>query len=134
MVAEHKGNDDVAPMFKEVKRIAGKVPTTLVSGKAANFHHACKDQYRAKNFRHKEAKHVNDATFDGRYHNDQMESFNGNTLWYREKVIRGLKEDSAIITGLKLYHNFVIPISDWMGRRPGRPRASPLRVRTSGLR
>ncbi len=39
-----------------------------------------------------------------------MESFNGNTLRYREKVTRGLKkEDSAIVAGLRLYHNYVRP-------------------------
>ena len=39
---------------------------------------------------------------------NQMESFNGNTVRHREKVVRGLKkEDSAILTGLRLYHNHV---------------------------
>ena len=42
--------------------------------------------------------------------NNQMESFNGNTVQHREKVIRNLKEDdSAILTGLRLYHNHVRP-------------------------
>ena len=42
--------------------------------------------------------------------NNQMESFNGNTVRHREKVVRGLKkEDSAILTGLRLYHNHVRP-------------------------
>ena len=37
-----------------------------------------------------------------------MESFNGNTVRLREVAARGLKsEESAIITGLRLYHNFV---------------------------
>lgn len=110
MVAEHKGNDDVAPMFKEAKRIAGKVPATTISDGAANFHHAWKDQYRAKNFLHKETEHINEVAFDGIHHNNQMESFNGATLRHREKVCRGIKrEDSAIIAGLRLYHNFVRP-------------------------
>ena len=39
-----------------------------------------------------------------------MESFNGNTIRHREKVVRGLKrDDSAIISGLQIYHNFVRP-------------------------
>ena len=39
-----------------------------------------------------------------------MESFNGATIRHREKVVRGLKrEDSAILTGLRLYHNYVRP-------------------------
>ena len=42
--------------------------------------------------------------------NSQMESFNGNTIRHREKVIRGLKkDDSVILTGLRLYHNHVRP-------------------------
>ena len=40
MVSEHKGNDDVAPVFKAAKKLAKEVPETLISDKAANFHHA----------------------------------------------------------------------------------------------
>ena len=110
MVAEHKGTDDVRPMFKQAKKVAGKIPTTLISDKAANFHEAWKEQYRAKNFLHKDTRHVNEVAFDGIHHNNQMESFNGATLRHREKVTRGLKRgDSGIITGLRLYHNFVRP-------------------------
>ena len=47
---------------------------------------------------------------DGDINNNQMESFNGNTLRFREKVTRGLKkDDSAILSGLKVYHNHVRP-------------------------
>ncbi len=42
MVSEHKGNDDVSPMFKDAKKKAGKVPTALISDGAVNFHHAWK--------------------------------------------------------------------------------------------
>jgi transposase-like protein len=110
MVAEHKGNDDVAPMFAKAKHIAGKVPRTLVSDAAANFHHAWEQQYMAKNFTQKQTTHINQVMFDGEHHNNQMESFNGNTVRHREKVVRGLKkEDSAILSGIQLYHNFVRP-------------------------
>ena len=68
MVAEHKGNDDVAPMFAKTKKVAGKVPTTLISDKAANFHHAWEQQYRAKNFLHKDTWHINEIAFDGIHH------------------------------------------------------------------
>ena len=110
MVAEHKGNDDVAPMFTKAKQVAGKVPETLVSDGASNFHNAWRKQYAPRNFLHKNTEHINQVEFDGEHHNNQMESFNGNTIRQREKVIRGLKrEDSAILTGLQLYHNFVRP-------------------------
>ena len=42
MVAEHKGNDDMAPMFRNAKKLAGKVPEMLASDGAANFGHARK--------------------------------------------------------------------------------------------
>ncbi len=110
MVAEHKGTDDVAPMFKEAKKIAGKIPTTLISDKAANFHEAWEQQYKARNFLWKDTWHINDVAFDGIHHNNQMESFNGNTLRLREKVFRGLKkDDSGLIDGLRIYHNFMRP-------------------------
>ncbi len=109
MVAEHKGNDDVAPMFKGAKRLAKKVPETLISDKAANFHHAWKEQYKAKNFLHKETEHINEVAFDGIHHNNQMESFNGNTVRLREDAVRGLKrKDSAIISGLRLYRGWCV--------------------------
>ena len=44
----------------------------------------------------------------GDVNNNQMESFNGNTIRHREKVTRSLKKEySAILTGLQLYHNYV---------------------------
>ena len=46
----------------------------------------------------------------GDTNNSQMESFNGNAVRHREKVIRSLKrDDSAILAGLRLYHNHVRP-------------------------
>ena len=46
----------------------------------------------------------------GDANNSQMESFNGNAARHREKVIRGLdKDNTAILAGLRLYHNHVRP-------------------------
>ena len=119
MVATHKGNDDVSPMFKDAKKKAGKIPTTLISDGAANFHHAWKNQYRAKNFLHKETEHHRHVHFKGDMNNNQMEAFNGATIRHREKVVRGLKkEDSAILTGLRLYHNYVRPHQGLDGDTP----------------
>lgn len=36
-VAKHKGTDDVRPMFKQAKKVAGKVPSRFVSDGAPNF-------------------------------------------------------------------------------------------------
>ena len=110
MVAEHKGNGDVEPMFKKAKDLAGKVPSRLVSDGAANFAYAHRKQFAPKNPGDKESVHERHIHMDGDMNNNQMESFNGNTVRQREKVTRGLKrEDSATITGLMLYYNNVRP-------------------------
>ena len=108
MVRERKGTSDAKRLFEEARDIGGKVPTWLVSDGADNFHAAWKDLYRAKNFLHKETVHENHIHMAGDLNTNQMESFNGNTVRLREVATRGLKsEESAIITGLRLYHNFV---------------------------
>ena len=110
MVAERKGNDDVTPIFKQAKRIAGKVPEQLVSDGAANFGHAHRKQYAAKNYLHKDSEHIRHIHLTGDMNNNQMESFNGNTIRLREGVTRGLKkDDSAILSGLHIYHNHIRP-------------------------
>ena len=110
MVSGHKGNDNVALMFAKAKAVAGKVSEKLISDGAANFGHAHKKQYAAKNFLHKDSEHVKHIHMAGYTNSNQMESFNGNTVRHREKVVRGLKtDDSAILTGLRIYHNHVRP-------------------------
>jgi len=119
MVSEHKGNDGVSPMFREAKKRAGKVPSTLISDGASNFHHAWKNQYRAKNFLHKDTEHHRHIHIAGYMNNNQMESFNGNTLRAREKAMRGIKrDDSAILKGMQIHHNFIRPHQGMDGDTP----------------
>lgn len=119
MVATHKGNDDVAPMFAAAKKRAGKVPSVLVSDGASNFHHAWKRQYRPKNFLHKDSEHHRHIHMAGDMNNNQMESFNGNTLRHREKVVRGVKKpDSIVLKGLRIHHNFIRPHQGLDGDTP----------------
>ncbi len=119
MVSEHKGNDDVSPMFKQAKCTANKVPSTLISDGAANFHHAWKEQYKAKNFLHKDTEHVRHIHLAGDMNNNQMESFNGNTMRLRESATRGIKkDDSVIFKGMQIHHNFVRPHQSLDGDTP----------------
>lgn len=119
-VATHKGTDDVRPMFKKARQITGKVPAKLISDGASNFAEAHHDMYAPKNFLWKDSVHESHIRISGDVHNNQMESFNGNTIRMREKVIRGLKkEDSAILSGLQIYHNHVRPHLGLNGDTPG---------------
>ena len=119
MVADHKGNDDVAPMFAKAKKVAGKVPEILVSDGASNFHNAWKKQFKPKNFLHKKTEHRKHIHMAGDTNNNQMESFNGNTLRAREKVARSVKsDDSVIIPGVRIHHNFIRPHQSMKGDTP----------------
>lgn len=67
-------------------------------------------EYKPKNFLHKKTEHVNEIALDGIYHNNRMESFDGNTLRYRESTTRGIKDDdTSIMSGLQVYHNYIRP-------------------------
>ena len=63
MVAEHKGNDDVEPLFRIAKRLADKVPKTLVSDGVTNFGYAYRKQCAAKNLLHKDASTSGTSTW-----------------------------------------------------------------------
>jgi hypothetical protein len=63
-------------------------------------------------------EHIKDISFGGRVHNNKMERFNGE-IRDREKVTRNLKkEDSPILTGLQIYHNYVRPHMALDGKTP----------------
>ena len=110
MVSDHKGNDDVTPMFKNARKTTGKVPSVLTSDGAANFHHAWKQQYRVKNFLHKDTEHHRHIHMAGDMNNNQMEAFNGNTVRLREHPMRGIKKsDSPIFKGMQIHHNYIRP-------------------------
>ena len=63
VVAEHKDNDGVEPLFRIAKRLAGKVPKTLVSDEGTNFGSAYRKQCAAKNLLHKDANTSGTSTW-----------------------------------------------------------------------
>lgn len=108
MIAANKGTDDVKLLYEQARKIVGKVPGTLVSDGAANFARAHHKLYEAKSNDDKKPIHVSHVHLDGDPNNNQMESFNSHSIRAREKVTRRIKkDDSGIISGMRLYHNHV---------------------------
>ncbi|HME18143.1 MAG TPA: hypothetical protein VKF15_00205 [Nitrososphaerales archaeon] len=61
---------------------------------------------------------MKDVRLSGTIHSNKMERQNGKVR-DREKVIRGLKrEDSPVIRGFQLYHNFFRPHMRLNGKTP----------------
>lgn len=116
-VADKKFTADITPMFREGKQVAGKAPSVVITDGAPNFNSAIRHAYYRE---HKALaiRHVRDIRFNGQVHNNKMERMNGE-LRDREKVVRGVKrEDSPLLTGLQIYHNYVRPHMGLKGKTP----------------
>lgn len=105
-VSEHKNTDDVRPMFKDSVKIAGKKPKVLISDGAKNFSQAHTKEWYSR-YKKDQSVHIRHITLRGDHNNNKMERLNGE-LRDREKVMRGLKkDDSPIIAGMQIFHNYV---------------------------
>lgn len=103
-VADKKYVSNIRPMFKEANRTAGKTPLVIISDGASNFAMAINDEYSDPATK---PIHLRDIAFDGKIHNNKMERMNGE-LRDREKVMRSLKkEDTPILKGMQIFHNFI---------------------------
>jgi transposase-like protein len=116
-VADSKFTADITPLFRNGKTIASKVPSVIITDGAPNFNSAIRSAYWREN-RALGIRHVQDIRFNGQIHNNKMERMNGE-IRDREKVVRGVKkENSPLLTGLQIYHNYVRPHMGLEGKTP----------------
>ena len=116
-VADTKYTADVAPLFREGKRVANKAPSTLITDGAFNFSSA----YEKAFWREKKAlaiQHVRHVRMSGDKNNNRMERLNGE-IRDREKVMRNLKtENTPILSGYQIFHNYMRPHMALDGKTP----------------
>jgi len=112
-----EATDYASNLFSQGKRIAGKIPLTLITDGLHAYHLAWKRELYT--FRRPQAKHIEHATWRGQANdNRKMERLNGE-IRDREKVMRGLKKpDTPIISGYQIYHNYMRPHEALNGRTP----------------
>jgi putative transposase len=115
-VADTKYTEDVRPMFKDAKEIAGKKPETIISDGAMNFHQAYMKEYRTNIA--PVTKHIRHIHLEGDHNNNKMERLNGE-IRDREKVMRGVKKmDTPILTGYQIFHNYFREHEGLNGKTP----------------
>lgn len=115
-VADTKYTEDVRPLFKAAKELAGKKPNTIISDGAQNFHLAYLKEYRT--MATPRTKHIRHIHIQGDHNNNKTERLNGE-LRDREKVMRGVKKmDTSILTGYQLYHNYFREHEGLNGKTP----------------
>jgi transposase-like protein len=110
-VAETKDKHDAKHLFLMAKKLMEKQPKTLITDGLHTYHVASKEAFP-------DAKHVRHITLRGDHNNNKMERMNGE-IRDREKTMRGLKvNETAILTGYQLFHNYIRPHSSLDGKTP----------------
>jgi transposase-like protein len=116
-VSDSKYTADITPLFKEGRKVTGKAPTTIITDGAFNFDSAFRKAFWREN-KALAIQHIRHVRMQGDKNNNRMERLNGE-IRDREKVMRSLKKaDSPIISGYRIYHNYVRPHMALDGQTP----------------
>lgn len=117
-VADTKYTADITPLFREGKKTIGKAPTRLITDGAFNFNSAFRHAFWRENKR-PAIQHIRHVRMSGDQNNNKMERFNGEVR-DREKVMRSLKkDDTPILAGYQIFHNYIRPHMGLKGKTPG---------------
>jgi len=115
-VAETKDKHDARNLLRMSKEVCGKKPKTFITDGLKSYHTAFKKEFLSSE--NSDTKHVNEIMLKGAVHNNKMERMNGE-IRDREKTMRGLKiNNTAILQGMQLYHNFIRPHMALDGKTP----------------
>jgi transposase-like protein len=116
-VAESKFKHDARMLFEMGKKATGTKPKTLITDGLPAYHDAYKKAFWTQK-KETRTEHINAIKLNGDMNNNKMERFNGEVR-DREKTIRGLKKnDTTMLSGYQLYHNFVRPHMALDGKTP----------------
>lgn len=115
-VAATKEGHDARGLFHEAKIVAGKRPNTIITDGLGSYNEAYNTEFfTLKNPR---TKHINAIKLSGDMNNNKMERMNGE-IRDREKVMRGLKkDDTPILQGMQIFHNYLRPHEALKGKTP----------------
>jgi hypothetical protein len=90
---------------------------TLITDGLPAYHDAYKKEFWTLR-KDTRTEHVNAIKLSGNMNNNKMERFNGEVR-DREKVIRGLKKnDTPVLTGYQIFHNFIREHEGLDGKTP----------------
>lgn len=116
MVSDNKFKDDIQQLLKDGKELARKKPSVFITDGAHNFHRAYKKEFWT--LKDPRTVHVQHIHFKNDMNNNKMERMNGE-IRDREKVMRSLKrQDTPIVEGYRIYHNYFRPHLALNGKTP----------------
>jgi len=107
-VADSKFSHDAQNLLAMGKQVTKKTPSVFVTDGLPAYNDTFKQEFAPKNFLHKPSKHIRDIHFKHQLSNNNIQERLNGEFRDREKVFRGIKKaDGSIITGIKLYHNYI---------------------------
>lgn len=116
-VAQTKDTHDARGLLQAGQDAMGKKPHVLITDGLQSYSDAYKELWYTHN-RATQTRHIRHITIQGDRNNNKMERLNGE-IRDREKVMRGLKnEDTPILKGYQIYHNYLRPHEGLDGKTP----------------
>jgi transposase-like protein/transcription elongation factor Elf1 len=116
-VAGSKYKHDARKLFQLAKKVTGRNPETLITDGLPAYHDAYKKEFWTMR-KDTRPEHINAIKLRGDMNNNKMERFNGEVR-DREKVMRGLKkDDTPILKGYQLFHNYIRGHEGLEGKTP----------------
>jgi len=116
-IADSKYTHDARTLFQAGVKAVGKKPMTLITDGLPAYHDACNKEFWTMR-KDTRTEHIRYITLKGNHNNNKMERMNGEVR-DREKTMRGLKkEDTPILSGYQLFHNFIRPHEGLEGKTP----------------
>lgn len=116
-VADRKEGHDASSLFRAGKEVAKTRPKVIITDGLNSYSEAYRKEFWTVK-RSDRTSHIRNVHLQGDMNNNKMERLNGE-FRDREKIVRGIKkDDSVIISGYQLYHNYVRPHSALDGKTP----------------
>ena len=115
-VAGSKYRHDARNLFQMGKEAIGNKPMTLITDGLRSYNDAYKKEFWT--LKGPRTEHIRHIKLKGDMNNNKMERLNGE-IRDREKVMRGLKkDDTPILKGFQIFHNFMRPHQGLNGKTP----------------
>ncbi len=116
-VADSKEDHDARGLFIKGKEAMGTKPRVLITDGLRSYERAYQKEFWEMS-RQNRTLHIRNIHLQGDMNNNKMERLNGE-FRDREKVVRGIKkDDSVIIDGYQMYHNYLRPHMGLEGKTP----------------
>ena len=115
-VADTKEGHNARNLFRNAKELMGKTPKVMITDGLTVYERAFMKEYWTQ--KKPRPIHIRHISISGDKHNNKMERLNGEVR-DRKKVVRGLKKnDTPILTGYQIFHNYIRPHEGLKGKTP----------------